>query len=770
MLKHMASVWKIPMPLSWVRPVVVGIIGLLLAQGVLLGELYPFGIAFLGGICLQKPDYFNAALTGVIAGTLFLRSGEKAAAYLASAGIVYLLLHRTGHGQNHPLSAPVFIAAVHGLLRSGYVFWRRQSLYDWISVGFESVFVLLLIFATVKCVKALDEEETRSPTVFISLMLLGMGMLVGLQRLTVAGLSLQSVGCRWLILCAGLLGGPGGGAAAGVAAGMLPLLQGTLPTGSIAFYALAGLLAGVFSGFRKTGACVGLILANLLLSAYFSGPSVIFQALKESLAAIALFYILPVSWMQRLFWGFETDKIPDQEPPSMDKLKKIAAVFEEMETMLAPHALRSQEFAEGFSWDALNAQVAGQVCVGCSLVEICWKKDRKKTVQVLQKACQSADRRKDQVIEKDLELDFVRHCPRSREMAIALTNAWEKWLLVYRYESRLAGSQSLMHRQLSVLGQLMGNLSREMEGFTRFQPKLQKDLYRFLKAADWPVGQVIVADHQNGFREIRLSQVVCISRRRCAEELLPQVANFFGAPFEIWEKHCPMMAGGSCTCTLIPQAMLKVEVGQAQCPKFGESVSGDMVTAMPLPGQKFALVISDGMGAGTQAREESVLALNLLEKLLKSDLSPEISVKIVNTALILGVGKETFATLDLALINRVTGETDFVKAGGAPSMIWDGVSFHLVTAAAPPAGILDQINPEVCRRTLSPGHLVISMSDGVWEAMERLEGPPGWMEELMTTLSGEPPQQIAEYLLYVIRQGGETPADDDLCVQIAKIG
>jgi stage II sporulation protein E len=355
-------------------------------------------------------------------------------------------------------------------------------------------------------------------------------------------------------------------------------------------------------------------------------------------------------------------------------------------------------------------------------------------------------------------------------VAISLTNAWDRLLLGCQYESKLIGGQNLMCRQLAVLGQLMEQISRELDDGRRLQPELQEKLKDFLKKEGLSVFQVAVMDYRDGFREIRLSQEICGNRRHCAEKLLPLVEDFFDVPFEITEKGCPIVLSGHCSCLLRPRALLEIEMGQAQRPKSGQDLSGDMMITLPLPRHSFGLVISDGMGSGAQAREESVLALNLLEKLLESDLSPEMAMKIVNTALILGVSREAFATLDLTLINRITGETDFVKAGGAPSMIWNGSSFQLITAETPPAGILDQIDPRVFRRVLKPGNLLISMSDGTWEALEHLDGPEGWMEDLMASLSAETSQHIAEYLLYIAQRGGDSPAEDDLCVQVARIG
>ena len=94
--------------------------------------------------------------------------------------------------------------------------------------------------------------------------------MLGLGNIIWWGYSLQSIFSRWLILWAALWGGPGGGAALGVVVGLAPSVQGLLSLGPLAYYALAGLLGGLFSGFRKLGVVIGFILANVFLSIYFA--------------------------------------------------------------------------------------------------------------------------------------------------------------------------------------------------------------------------------------------------------------------------------------------------------------------------------------------------------------------------------------------------------------------------------------------------------------------------------------------------------------------
>ena len=135
-------------------------------------------------------------------------------------------------------------------------------------------------------------------------------------------------------------------------------------------------------------------------------------------------------------------------------------------------------------------------------------------------------------------------------------------------------------------------------------------------------------------------------------------------------------------------------------------------------------------------------------------------------ALYLRSGQERFATLDIAIINQVNGQTDFIKLGASPSLIYSLKGIRIVKGATPPAGILENIEVNTIRRVLGAGSIIIMMSDGVWEAVHSGGGPGTWLEKVLKE-DYDNPQQMAKYLLYIAKKATGNKAMDDMCVQVA---
>lgn len=114
-------------------------------------------------------------------------------------------------------------------------------------------------------------------------------------------------------------------------------------------------------------------------------------------------------------------------------------------------------------------------------------------------------------------------------------------------------------------------------------------------------------------------------------------------------------------------------------------VSGDTAVSCRLPDGSVALILSDGMGKGKEAAAESSLVVGMLRRRLKQGTSVNSAIREVNRYLlekgekkdgknseIAGVTKESFATVDLAIIDRSTGCARFYKMGAAPSYVVRG--------------------------------------------------------------------------------------------------
>ena len=68
------------------------------------------------------------------------------------------------------------------------------------------------------------------------------------------------------------------------------------------------------------------------------------------------------------------------------------------------------------------------------------------------------------------------------------------------------------------------------------------------------------------------------------------------------------------------------------------------------------------MGSGEEAKQSSTKALKMLENLLLSGFDKKTSLEMINTSLI-NQNEETFATLDIAIIDLYQGNIELIKNG-----------------------------------------------------------------------------------------------------------
>ena len=747
------------------------LVALIFARASLLKELYPFGTGLVAGVCLVYPRLAWAALFGCAIGFGTVLPLSTAAIYILTPLVLCLFLWRGTIESHRPGIMAAFAAACHCLLRGLCLLLQIVSLYDILGLMIETLFIFVMTLALWYGAQGLEQWKNRRQTALdnrCGFILFLLALLLGLEGLTYAGLSVQNTACRLILLWAAYGAGPGAGAAVGVAVGLLPVFMGYIPLESVTFYAAAGLLAGTFRSFRKLGSVVGFVLANLLLAPYYLGSPELFVSILETVLAAALFLLTPARWLKAgpgEALSLTADGPEENGLYNQQRLYGLGEAFIEIQELLEKKEEERQPPPEG---DVLIQEVCNKVCCGCAKWQHCWRENRQATGSIILN-CGRKYHQEKYLGERDIDPELLVHCPRSRELAATIAGQVERFLLIDQYERQLSGSRVMVAQQLAGLGSLLQDMAKEEGEYSHFCSDQRQQLLRYLKEAGLPVRQLSVDAGQEQVREIRIVQSPCKDRRRCRELLAPLVGECLGLGQEVRETSCPVLGGGTCVCTLTPKAELEICVGAASCPMAGQRISGDVSGDLYLPGRERALVISDGMGHGEEAHKESHLALQLLERFLQTGLSPKMAVKTVNTAMVLNNDKESFATLDLVLIDEISGRAEFVKAGSAPSLIWTKGHFETLTAGMPPAGILDQLEPQSFVKNLLPEDVIITMSDGAWEALEALDGSGNWLELLMPQLAQEKPEHIADYLLYMAKGGRDSGGRDDMCIQVARV-
>lgn len=766
---HSFALFRTPVQV-WLPNLGMAALSCLLAKAALMGELYPFGTSFLAGVCIVRPAYAPAALAGALLGTALGPSGWPALSYILCLFVLYLVLIKGIKEETHWLLVPGLTAAAQLLVRGAVTIFTDNQLYQWIGISFESLFAGVLTLAVLSGLQAwprLLKGYSINPEERTSLALIVIGALVGVSQTQIMGLGLQSVLSRWIILWGALLAGPGGGAAAGVAVGLVPTIQGSLTSGPIAVYALAGMLGGMFSNFRKAGVVIGFMLAVLFMSLFFAEQIIIEQALWETLLAVILFFAfnIPLAKLKRAA-GFDFRELQlkrENNQEVTERLQKIAQVFAELGKTFQ---LKKEEAVQE-NLNDIFSRVAGRVCDGCSLHKVCWEQDFYKTYRAIMDACAALEQG-GSIGEKQFGAYLKRRCMRLRELSVSLNAEIEHMRLIDSYQKQLQDCREMVNNQLLNLAEVIEGFSGDIKNEVFTQDKGGLLLKKRLEEKGIRIQDLLMIDLGSGEKEIAVTQAGCPEKDWCKTMVAPNISQITGKSYRLKSIDCTFGNGVGCAYRLVPGNFYGVQVGCAQCPQEGQKISGDICASFTLADQRQALVMSDGMGTGEEAHNESALAVGLLEKLLMAGFSAETAIKTINTVLFLRSGRESFVTLDLVLINRISGLADFLKIGGAPSLISSPKGLSVVQAVSPPAGILDKIEMQNFRCALEHGNVIIMMSDGVWEAINNAGGPAGWFEDVLQRMDKDNPQQIADNILYLAQKAAQI-AKDDMCVQVALI-
>lgn len=213
----------------------------------------------------------------------------------------------------------------------------------------------------------------------------------------------------------------------------------------------------------------------------------------------------------------------------------------------------------------------------------------------------------------------------------------------------------------------------------------------------------------------------------------------------------------------------KVKIGFSNVIKNGSTISGDNFIHETLHDGKYMLAISDGMGSGEKANKSSKTVINMLSRLLTTGFNKEVSIGLINSSVNLNTNSETYATLDISILDLKNGNAEFVKNGACPTFIKNGKQVEVIKSVSLPAGILDNIDLVVYDKELHDGNFIIMCSDGILESNKELANKEIWIKELLEGIETDDVQKISDIILQEALDNNVGIAKDDMTVLVARI-
>ena len=121
--------------------------------------------------------------------------------------------------------------------------------------------------------------------------------------------------------------------------------------------------------------------------------------------------------------------------------------------------------------------------------------------------------------------------------------------------------------------------------------------------------------------------------------------------------------------------------------------------------------MSDGMGSGERALQESGMLVEMLEELLGAGFPVETALSMINTALVMGREEVRFSTVDMSIFDLYNGKCEFVKAGAAVTFLRTKDGVEHIRSESLPLGVIQRQQSEKETRQLESGDVVVMVSD-----------------------------------------------------------
>ena len=728
----------------------------------------PFGVAFYGAVFTRKK--WAIPFFAVSAGTLIACHGMAMFKYMAVMAIFTLLagiwdgMQRTGW-KAAVLGGGLLLAGLVPKIPGGLLLYDAMLCVCEAFLCYVGVWMMdkaMPLLTSYRDRQHLSPEELISVTAVLALVVLSLS---GIPPFL--GLKVSNILSILLILTLNLNGGMGAGAVVGIVVGTICSV-GTYNMGNIVgAYAFAGLVSGLFKPFQKWGVCLGFILANAVVTVFLNGSTEVLINIYEIFFASALLFLLPREVCD--FFSEFTGKtvICESGAPAYrdkmqavvyEKLQGVATSFAELADIYINAGADSKAEAQRDCMRLFN-QTAEEVCATCGLRYTCWQKQFQNTYQYMFAMLGHAEKN-GKIDQRDLPKGFRDRCIHVDAFLEAFHHRYELYRLERMWKNRLAENRALVRDQLGSVSAIIGSLAQQVD--VLLDGELEGRVRVALDQAGYCPVQVLALTRDGDVRiELKFDRD---GYKTDADYLLqPVISEAVGCGMRLLDSQ---VQDGAMHITYRSREQFCTMTGTARRSRDGAEVCGDNFTTLSLPDGTFVAAVSDGMGSGQAAANQSQHAIELLEQFLESGFDRAVTIKLINSSLLLSSVCEMFATIDLCAINLRAGCAEFIKIGAAPSYIKTDDGVEEVQASSLPAGIVREIQPDTVTCQLQGESIVVLVSDGISGAGGDAEG--SWVRQALLEMKTRNPQIIADKLVEkaALRAGGETDDMTALAIRV----
>ena len=721
----------------------------------------PFGVAFAAAAC--RTGHGFGAVLGTFAGYLLSHPGVQGVQY-AGAALIVLTAATVFSGAGISSGRwffPVSAAGAVGV--TGCLFLVGDG-FEWSSVVLFGCQLALAAGTAYFYEAAVDGARGRPQVIrFGGTMVLAATVLMAAYPIQAAGIITPSrIAALLAVMGVAYLGGFSYGAASGVGLGIAMDAAGGAGLYYAGIYAIAGMIAGFFSRSGRVVFATVFVLTHAAVN-LLGGQDVYLSGLYECFVASVCFVLIPDRT-----WRILQDRVMPPNPEPTDYAARVCRLanqyasaasdaFSEMYRALAGGGSRHKEEND---LGAVFDRTADRVCRRCSARESCWERDKLATLRTLD-AISGPLLRNGHVVVSDFPGHFAAQCLRFSDFMLAINEGMDALYQRRQSQRKNEAGRRLIAQQYAGVTGILKQMGESMSAGPEALPSRERELRTYAEA----FGRVRTAaawKDRRGRLHFEVSGECTPRIVRNKEGFLSGLSALMNTKLTGPETvHGP----GGASLLFREQEPYCITVGIGTRTREGQQVSGDCIRYFTTEEGIACVILSDGMGSGEGAKEESESTVRMAERFLRAGISAADCVRTIGPALKLRTQGKRFVTLDIGTIDLFTGAADSVKCGAAPSFVravdGDGaVRVRRILGSTLPAGLEESGEMDVTQFRMGDGDALVLLSDGIVDA----DGSDaGWVEELMASSMHLSARELAAR---IVLEGSARGAPDDMSTAV----
>ena len=426
-----------------------------------------------------------------------------------------------------------------------------------------------------------------------------------------------------------------------------------------------------------------------------------------------------------------------------EQLFEISTVFREIQATFS--SLGTSEAEEGAKSYMLNS-VCEQVCKNCSNYPFCEKQQGIPSIsKLIEVGCL-----KGKVNLIDVPKALADVCAKQTDLLYAVNQRLGDYKKYMTEAENAASGRAMLASQAQGVSEILKNLALEQS-----EPlHIYTDKERALNVALLGVG-IVCSEVLIFGEEENLTLSLITFGKADVKKIAVVATHLFGVPMMISDRLT--LRHDKFCCILRKKPRFDAAFGVATVTKKGESSSGDTHSVIKIDERRFMVALSDGMGSGEYAKRISESTVSLLESFYRAKMPSSLILTTINKLLTFGK-EESFACVDIAVVDLDSGFADVIKIGSPVGFILSGNTVKVLESTSLPLGILDSLRPDTSSYELVENDVLLFLSDGITDAF-------GSTTDLFDVLRSVPlrnPQELADGILRQALQSYGGQAKDDM--------